>query len=182
MEKLHTEQAVRKLLILAGIIFLAGWVLLVRNDTRIKTFTAGSIPMAEDTMDYILTIESLDYEDDHISITPEYLSLEGWILCRGWPSSRVAIHILLRNITTDEWLILPTTVRIRTDVTEQMNDGCIYDCSGFYVNIPQNRKIDTDAYDYEIYALFNLNNIPRVVPSNITVKTWRQSKEEAENG
>ncbi len=172
MDKLHAKKAVSLYFVLVIAVLIAGWSVMVWDDTRIKDFVLTSIPFAESDQDHIFRIESLNFEDDGISITKDWITMDGWIVRRQWPASRVAIHILLRNTSTDQCYLLPTTVVMRTDVTEQIGDGNNYNMSGFHVKIPRDGPIDADRYDYEIYALFNVNNIPRIVASGVTLKTW----------
>ncbi len=172
MDRLHSRKALFIYFLLTIVILYAGWSLMVWDDTRIKDFVLASVPAAESEDDHIFRIESIRRGDDGISITKDRIVIDGFIVRKGWPASRAAIHIILKNTETGQCYELPTTVVMRTDVTELLDDGNNYNMSGFHTDIPEGGVIDTEKYDYEICALFDVNNIPRIVASGTTVRTW----------
>ncbi len=82
----------------------------------------------------------------------------------------MAIKIVLKDMDTGEYFLLPTNIVIRKDVTEYFADDNNYDYSGFSLTIPYWKELDTSK-DYELFAQYDLNDNERVyVPFHTTIK------------
>ena len=68
----------------------------------------------------------------------------------------INLRIVLNNTDTGEYLLLPTMLAQRADVTSAYNDGHNYDNSGFSVCLPLS-AVDFDNFDYSLMALYSLN-------------------------
>lgn len=174
MDKLHNKNTIIKILIYAVIILLIGWGILIKNETRITKISVEKQAIASKSEGYTYFIDNLEHKGGGISITKDYIGLSGWIIKKGVELDTASIRIVLRNVVTNDFFLIPTAMVSRKDITSYINDGFEYDNCGFSVKIPINEVINTVKYDYEIYALSCFNDKERLVPLNTTIKTWEK--------
>ena len=152
------------------LLFAAGWILFVWNERRITTLDESGISTADPTA-YLGEVEGVKWERDDVSATDDYVLIKGWLLKPGVSVQKVAMHVVLRDQKDGRYYVVPTDVTERTDITERMGDGNIYDYSGFTVILPYWEKLDGKT-DYDIYLKYELNEEePVLVPLHTTLKT-----------
>lgn len=151
MKYLHTKKFIIKFMVIAMIIVILLCKFLSWNEMKIKKINISGIQE--------LTEEdgAICYFDESNEIEGERLDIRGWFLIKGYQSTTVNLHILLKNNTTNDCYELPTAILTRTDVTENLNDGIDYDNSGFYTNA-YNKKFDFENSSYEIAILYETEN------------------------
>lgn len=172
IENLQNIKVVRGILAVAFVALLSGWVLLVWNETRVRDLDIDGIELAQPEDGYRKYVDSIKCANDNSPITEDYITVYGWVIKSGEDAKDVAIKIVFRNMCTDQYYVVPTTIITRKDVTTHYDDGCSYDNSGFSVKIRQGGKIDVSRYDYEVYALHTLNGVAKLVPLKTTLNTW----------
>jgi len=111
--------------------------------------------------------ENLNYDQkvkfyiDHIEKNGRFLSLSGWALI---PDENIEIyktHILLRNIIDEQYLKIPTIMRMREDMTEHFHDpysevNYNYNMSGWHARVNTD-KLNLSLEQYEIVLLYQNN-------------------------
>ena len=178
MQFIHSWRFLLIFFLVAGILFAIGWGILVWNENRI-TVVDPDIIIPVDVSNYKFNLENVEWEKDDISITQDYVKISGWFVEKGQEVKKVALKIVLKDVNSDIYYVLPTDVAERTDVTEYINDGNNYDYSGFSVKIPYWEALEDT--DYEIYVQYDLNDDSRVyVPLNTTVKERAKEQNNAE--
>ncbi|MCI8641964.1 MAG: hypothetical protein HFG79_00545 [Lachnospiraceae bacterium] len=175
MESLQNIKTIKLFMIVMSILLLLGWMGLVWNENAIREMDLDNIIFAEDSDGYLVCVDSLKRSEDGVTLTENYIELSGWMIRSGESVRDVSIKIIFRNMDTNEYLIIPTTVVERRDVTQYFNDGCNYDNCGYSVKIRKSRKINVELYDYEVYALYTLNGNTKLVPFRTTLKTWGEN-------
>ncbi len=109
--------------------------------------------------------------DDGVSITDDYGYIYGWMIKPGCTLRSVKMHVVLKNTETGKYYVVPTNIVERKDITEMMNDGNVYDRCGFWVSLPRLDELDQKDRDYEIYALYELNDEEcKLIPFQNTLK------------
>ena len=176
IEYFHSVRFVTVIFVLMGLLFTIGWIILVENENHIVTLKPESV-VVSDASGYRFNVENISWKKDDISITEDYVCISGWLLKQGQQVDKVEIRVLLRNLNTGEYLVLPTDVIERSDVTEYINDGKDYNYCGFSVKIPYWDELDTT--DYEVLAQYALNDDPRVYIS--LCSSLKGSAEEVNN-
>ena len=159
-------------------VFAVGWCVLVWNENRVVGLDAGNISEAVEG-EFLHGIEELVWQEDGVSITKDYVRITGWIVKPGEEILTSAIWVVLKDVQKGKYYRLPTELTDRADGTEWMDDGLSYTLSGFHVEVPRWKALDTDA-DYEIYVLDVLNGTSRLVSLDTTIKTW--TKDAASEG
>ncbi len=168
IEYIHSRQFLISFFIVIGLLFAIGWSVLVWNENRIRILDKNAITPADSSI-YQFYLETVEWKKDDVSITKDFVKIAGWIIKPGEPVERVAIRIVLKDMTSGDYRILPTEVIKRTDVTESINDRNNYDYCGFSVRIPYWKELDNT--DYEILVQYKLNeNYVVYVPLNTTLK------------
>ena len=151
------------------LLFVIGWVVLVSNENRIDELDVEKVIFG-DANNYNINLEDLRWTRDDNSLTDDYVHISGWIVKPGTNVDAVAIRVVLKDMETEKYYIVPTGVVSRGDVTESINDGKNYEYSGFSVLLPYWRELDTDK-NYELYVQYELNDEGNVlVPMNRTLK------------
>ncbi len=168
IELIHSKRFVAAFFVVMGVIYAVCWMVLVRNENRIYTLKPEDVVLS-DASGYGFNVENVDWEKDEISITEDYVYISGWLVKPGEQSDKVAIKIVLKDLNTGEYFVVPTEVTVRSDVTDLYNDGNEYDYCGFSVKIPYWNGLEKT--DYEILAQYDLNDNPRAyVPFFTSVK------------
>ena len=166
---MHTRKFMLLFSVIMCLIFLLGWVVLVKNENRIIEIPSETVAIVDDSA-YIYNLETVQWKQDEISISKDYVIISGWLIKQGESVDKAAIRIVLRDTESGRYYVLPTDVIVRNDVTTYFADGNNYDYSGFSVKIPYWSELDTDT-DYELFAQYDLNNNVRVyVPFHTSLK------------
>ena len=177
MKKLQNRNMVVVMLALGLVLIVAVWQVLVWNDTRIIKAGSDIMEKLDQESNYQVDVDLVDFQKDNFPTTKDWITISGWLMCQGKSVDTASIKIVLKKVGTDDFYILPTTMTQRTDVTEWANDGGKYDWSGFSVKIPRGGRIEIDRYDYEIYALYDLNyEGEKLVALNTTMKEWKKDE------
>lgn len=168
MDKLQNQKVIKIWLLTAVLGLLLGWAVLVWNETRIRQLNAEDV--VTDSLDegYGYYIDYLNYEGN--------LIVEGWFAKIGEDIRNVSIKFVLRNIRTGRCYMIPTTMKIRKDVTAYYKDGHDYDNSGFSINIPPDKRVQNNGNDYEMLILYGLNNSEKLISLGASLKTWEGQK------
>lgn len=142
------------------------------RDNRTQRYDIGAEHIVEQGTDY-------EGDVDHVSISTKgkaqirYLTITGWCIQKNVEmSSEANITVILQNITTGEYYKVPTTMKLRTDITRRYYDGNNYDYSGFTTQIRCNKKIALDESDYGIYLLVRNDSAVTIVNTGTTVYRW----------
>ena len=178
MDKWKKEKNIIKILLISFIILLCMWGILLWNENRIIVLDLNDVIISSNTDEYTYQIESIKYKQEDLAAHNKIM-VSGWISCPGQEIKIASIRMVLKNISTGQYYLIPTTIVSREDVTEKFDDGYNHSLSGFKINIPHNNKIDTGIYDYEIYALCCFNDREQLVPLNTTIKTWENNDVES---
>lgn len=176
MKKIHTKNFAICFLLSCIIIIMIIWFILVWHENHITKFAFNKNQL-EDPSQFLFSIDNVNYRKDGLPTTRDYIQISGWLVKPDEGIKSVGIHIILKNVDTKQFYLLPTTIVERTDVTSFLFDEYYqynFDQSGFSVKIPQSNNINTDHYDYEIMALYTLNNKSYIVPFDTSVKTWEE--------
>jgi hypothetical protein len=172
---LHSGRFIVLFLCALGICFSIGWGILIWNENRIRHLSSADVNVTA-ASDYDAEIESVSWKRDDISLTSDYVTISGHLYRRGTSVERSAIRIVLKDPGTGNYLVLPTDLTLRTDITEKIHDGNNYDYCGFSVRIPY--WDDLSAKDYEIFAQYDLNDEGRTfVPFHTTIKKKAKESE-----
>lgn len=169
IEFIHSRKFLSMFVFLMCVLFIIGWIVLVKNENRILELKCDlNLPMDESM--YVYNLDNVTWKKDNISITKDYVCISGWLIKRGEQIDKVAIKIVLKDIKTGKCVLVPTDIVTRPDVTGYFADGNEYTYSGFSVKIPYWEELDTDN-DYELFAQYDLNDNTRVyVPFHATLK------------
>lgn len=179
MNFIHSEKFIGLYALIMCVLFTIGWFILVMNENRIEKLNPNLI-IPVDASEYRFDLENVAWEKDEISITKDYVYIDGWLIKPGEQVNKAAIKVVIKKSNTDMYYILPTDLIERKDVTESMDDGNDYKYSGFSVKIPYWDELDTDI-DYEIFAQYNLNSNARVyIPFHTTIKKKAEELKNAE--
>lgn len=144
-------------MIIAGIVILTViFRIFVYNCTKIRGIDGQTIPIKSLSDGYAFALDECIYEGDGYPLTRDMLQISGWLIKRGENSKGINLRIVLNNTDTGEYLLLPTMLAQRADVTSAYNDGHNYDNSGFSVCLPLS-AVDFDNFDYSLMALYSLN-------------------------
>ena len=174
---LHSDSFIVLFLFALGICFSIGWGILVWNENRIRNLSSVDVNVTT-ASDYNAEIESASWKRDENSLTKDYVTISGHLYRRDTSVERAAIRIVLKDPDTGNYLVLPTDLTLRTDITEKKHDGNNYDYSGFSVRIPYWDELS--ANDYEIFAQYDLNDEGRTfVPFHTTIKKKAKELENA---
>lgn len=177
MEWLHSDRFIVLLLCALAVCFAIGWGVLVWNENRILHLSASDVNVTKDST-YRAEIENVSWKRDDISLTKDFIVISGYLYRSGVAVEKAAIRIVLKDPASGEYLVLPTDLTVRTDITEKNNDGNNYDYCGFSVRIPYWEELD--GKDYEIFAQYDLNNEKRTyVPFHTTIKNKAKELEDA---
>lgn len=153
---LQTRKGICGILFVGMILLLAIWILLVHNSTGIKKIDGEIYPVKNISDGYALCLDEIKCENDNILLTEDLLEISGWMIKQGEDTNNVRLRVVLRNEVTGEYLMLPTTLLQRPDVTDYYNDGHNYDVSGFEAKISQ-KDIDLENCKYLVMGLYFLN-------------------------
>lgn len=118
--------------------------------------------------DYIETKGDISYVIDSVDYNEDSISIIGWAYKMGQDIKNYDTEIVLNNITTNEFITIPTDMVIRKDVTEFFNDGFNYDCSGFSSKV-LNRKLNRND-TYNIYILYRNDSHNYLIKTDGIVK------------
>jgi len=118
MESLQNIKTIKLFMIVMSILLLLGWMGLVWNENAIREMDLDNIIFAEDSDGYLVCVDSLKRSEDGVTLTENYIELSGWMIRSGESVRDVSIKIIFRNMDTNEYLIIPTTVVDRRDVTQ----------------------------------------------------------------
>lgn len=170
----QTEKEIIRIVVVGIIALFCCWGILAWNENRIEIWNPEGVLFSEEGEDYRYLLSEVSYEEDGISNTKDKITIKGWLALAGQATKSVTIKVILRNTVTDDYYIVPTGLLSNEGVTEYINDGFDHSLSVFRVSIPHGEKIDTESYDYEIYALCCINDVERLVPLGATIRTWNK--------
>ncbi len=149
------------------------WAILIWNELRIVEFDTDQVSVVSLEDGYRGYLETVHYKEDDNAITDDFIMLSGWLIKPGEDIQAASIKIVLKNEDTSQYYLIPTMMDVREDVTGYFSDGCNYHHSGFEMKIPYEGKIQTDLYDYGIYALYTRNeDNTRLISFDTTFRTW----------
>jgi hypothetical protein len=99
---------------------------------------------------------------DEVAIDRNYLTISGWSVVLEEDIVTNNTRILLHNVREDTYLLIPTEMVIRGDVTEVLNDSEIgseynYNNSGWLARVHVNR-LAGELSDYRIVILYQNND------------------------
>lgn len=177
MKKLQNKNLVLVILTFGMVMMLIVWQGLVWNDTRIIKVDSKIKQKLDEGLKWQSYIDLVDCGKDNYPVTKDWITISGWLIYRGKSIDTASVKVVLKKVGTEDFYILPTTMQERRDVTEWIGDGEKYNWSGFKVKIPHKGKIDVERYDYEIYALYDLNHDgEKLVALNTTLKEWKKDE------
>lgn len=153
---LQTRKTVAGMIVMGMAVLIVIQQFLVYNCTKIQEIDSNIVSMKHLSDGYTFALDECSYEEDSNPLTRDRLKISGWLIKRGEDTARVTLRIVLNNINTGEYLLLPTTLLQRGDVTSAYDDGHNYDNSGFSVNLPLS-VIDFENVNYSLMALYSLN-------------------------
>lgn len=166
LDNLHTEKAIRRILILGIILIILLCEFLSWNEMKIERIQDSNYKMIESNSS-IVCIENAYYKQlrkNEIS-----LYIEGWCILKNRATQPVAMFIILKD-KNDNMYKLPTSIIRREDVTQVIDDGINYDNSGFRVNmICSYSQIDFRIEIYEICVLCIYDNEEYIIESGMNV-------------
>ena len=178
IDYIHSWRFIKLFIAVIAACFAIVWIILVWNENRITSLDPEDVILA-DASEFETYLDGIVWERDLIPLTKDYVNISGWIVRPGVPIDRVSIRLVLKNLSTGEYSVLPTEVVEREDVSEYIDDDITYDYSGFRVKVPYWDELDVS--DYEMLVQYHLNDYPMVyVPLNTTIKTWPKELENAE--
>jgi hypothetical protein len=135
-------------ILVLGVCFLLFWVI---------GRTGFYIPDEERMMvrDAVFTV-------DKVTIERNYLTVSGWSIILGEDIVTNNTRILLHNVREDTYLLIPTEMVVRGDVTEALNDSesypdYNYNNSGWLARVHVNR-LAGELSDYRIVILYQNND------------------------
>lgn len=157
-------------MLLAGVMLLTLiWILLVCNSTGIKKIDGGLYEVKNLNEGYVLCLDNVQHEYEDTPLVNDSLRISGWMIKPGEDTNSVRMRIVLRDDDTGEYLVLPTALLQRPDVTANYDDGHNYDVSGFEVKISP-RKIDLENSKYMLMMLYFLNGEEFLIELNQAIE------------
>lgn len=102
--------------------------------------------------DYTYHIDEKFFFDKRNNDYFDNVVIKGWIFKNLSNTNRVCITVLLRGVSSKNWLVLDTFPVFRSDVTTFFNDGFNHDDSGFSAVISRSQIDFTE--NYSIFILY----------------------------
>lgn len=143
------------LILVLGIFFLAGWLVLYFHETHIKSITLDKADFSTDSFTYSLDADGTNGEK----------VISGWIVKTGTSVDTCSINVILKENNSTRAYILPTEVVKREDVTINVGEGNNYDYSGFKAladNVKSERKY-TLCFRLEINSVIYYYNTHQTI-------------------
>lgn len=153
---LQTRKGICGIFFVGIILLMAIWISLVHNSTAIKKINGEMYPVKNISDGYAVCLDDIRCGNDNNPLTEDLLEISGWMIKPGVDTNNVRLRVVLRNEVTGEYLMLPTTLLQRPDVTAYYDDGHKYDVSGFEVKISQ-KDVDLENCKYMVMGLYFLN-------------------------
>ena len=175
IEFLHTKKTVLIFFVIGLMTALVIWFCLVRHVSAVQTTDYTGMQYEEVGTKYLGYIDQKDYKVMS-GTTDHRVKIRGWLVPSGEEIESVSMHVVLKNTTTSQWFTLPTTIEVRTDVTEHFDDGNRYDYCGFSATT-LSQNIEAEKYDFEIYVLCTINDKTSLVKFADTLKSGGTSNE-----
>lgn len=169
LDKLQSKKFLLWLSIIIISVFLAIWILLVRNVTTVSQIDVSNIK-TDKISNYSFYIDELNADRSNISNKKDYIEMSGWFSVKNKEVDTVSLKVVLKNENTGIYYLIPTYFYSRQEVTSFINDGYNHEYSGFSIKIPYLE--DLDNTDYEIYVLYTLNDQEKLISLDTTLKTW----------
>ena len=152
LEKYQNVKTIIFLLIIFFTIWFAFWKILLFFEKRVEVVSSYSQEKFADPKGYKFLID-----EKRNQVDDDRLILRGWFFKKGVDIQKVSMYVVLHDLKAEKWLILPTSIIKRQDVTDFFHDGHNYDYSGFYTNISRKYLLDKKNTDYKFYILHRLN-------------------------
>lgn len=161
MKKYQNAKTVLLILIISSFFSAMIWGILVWNNTRIKTLDTGTITEYKNGENgYIFHIDP-EYDGERYYRDIEF---SGWVIDTKASMERVTLDIVLKDLSSGAYYIVPTTMTERPEITEKYgNNEKTFTWSGFRVSIPQNKVINSNMSDYAVMALLSVNGDKKVL-------------------
>ena len=103
--------------------------------------------------------------------------IKGWCVISGKEPNPIVTHVLLRDVNSNIYYKLPTTVVTRDDVTEYINDGTDYKYSGFESSFKYS-GFDFESTSYEIVLLYEIGDEAYLIPSGQIISEKEETDDE----
>ena len=144
------------------------------NEMRVTKVDVSNIPKLTVGDEVKLFLDNAYYQKS--DLTGTQIVIDGWCIIPGREPNPIVMHILLKDVKSNIYYKLPTIVRTRDDVTDNINDGTSYKYSGFGVSFNYS-GFDFESTPYEIVLLYEIAGETYLIPSGQTIS----EKEETDN-
>lgn len=120
----------------------------------------------------------IKYNIDSKENNNNIITIKGWIFKEGSSIDRYNCHVVLRDIDSDEYILVPTKLVSRHDVTEVFNKDNLdlnYDNSGFEAKI-NIEKLNKSLENYQICFKYNNNDDNELINTGIILENGEELK------
>lgn len=155
MERLHTPKVIFSVFASGMLVIIVLCAFLSWNEMRIKEFVPQEVVELSVSDGVCVNLDTCTYEVK--GYEADSIKISGYAIVPGRATELIDINVVLKDEQTDEYYILPTSIVLRTDVTEGINDGTNYDYSGFDVDLNES-LFDLENNEYSVLVLYSVNN------------------------
>lgn len=128
------------------------------QQAAVKKYDASGCAYGGDTV--VITLDDIVQDSSHIQIW-------GWAIIPEKNTEYFDSWVLLRSEEDGEYFRVPTSLQVRTDVTEVLGNGAYnYDNSGFYAQVETKRLAQGT---YEVCLAYNVHSDNVIQGTGVTV-------------
>ena len=157
----------------ACIVLLCGF--LSWNEMRVTEVDVSNIPKSTVGDGVKIGLDNAYYQKNDLAGTQ--IVIKGWCVISGKEPNPIVTHVLLRDVNSNIYYKLPTTVVTRDDVTEYINDGTDYKYSGFESSFKYS-GFDFESTSYEIVLLYEIGDEAYLIPSGQIISEKEETDDE----
>lgn len=150
-----------------AIIVLIALVINVTVFSRAVEFDVSNLPLWSQNEGMYYKIENAEEKNQD---GKDYFIIKGYIIEKYVPSKASdTIKVVLKDISTNKYFVVPTTKQVRSNITRQNYDGTNYDNCGFEAKVENGDKINLSSGKYEVYVFVKNSNGKKIVYSGYNV-------------
>jgi hypothetical protein len=154
-EKVQQPRMILRIFLILLLIATVVFGVFVWNETRIRTLDAEGIKTVTEEDGYQWKIDQVKIEQGRRM----HFDISGWCIKTGEDQTAAAIHVVLKKESTGEYLVVPTNVSKREDVTKSLGGKYDYTFSGFEATYHETKKLNFSEEAFDIYLLAKFNDM-----------------------
>lgn len=159
MSSASTSQKTMVYLSIGGILaILLFTAVMVVDLNRVQSFQPPEISEKHPVQ---WSLEPAQYGSHHVTLT-------GWALIEGEPLVKYDLDVVLQNRLSGEFLEIPTTLMINTEVDQAFSDDVDYSHSGFLAKINRN-QLRLEETPYRVYLDYRSNDHQYFIDTGIEI-------------